>query len=69
MRKKIKLFLFLPFCFSLFACRTSEPVSSSTAGAVNETLLGLQKRTFTKFTGVFYRESDGKKSLFVRVSF
>lgn len=62
MRKKIKFFLFLPFCFSLFACRTSEPVSSSTAGAaVNETLLGLQKRTFTKFTGIFYRESDGEK--------
>lgn len=61
MRKKIKLFLFLPFCFSLFACRTSEPVSSNTAEAVNETLLGLQKRTFTKFTGIFYRESDGEK--------
>lgn len=61
MRKKIKFFLFLPFCFSLFACRTSEPVSSNTAGAVNETLLGLQKRSFTKFTGVFYRESGGEK--------
>lgn len=70
MRKHLKSLLFLLYLLTASSCRSSTGLSDNSSlseepnSGINETLLGLQKRTFKEFSGVFYKQS-GKEQIFI----